>query len=285
MRSSEEMFDLFYHMAGSDERIRVMTLEGSRVNPSVKPDIWQDYDITFLVRDIESFKQSDDWLSGFGELVLMQKPEAMDLFPPSIPEGWFSYLLLFEDGIKIDLTLVPWEDMENYFQEDPLIRILLDKDGICPEIKPASDEPFWVQKPSREFLADCTNEFSFSCTYAVRGLFRKELLSVSWMMEQVIRPELLRMLGYFCGAGKGYPLNTGKHDRWLPDLLPEDMRKKLCATYRLDSLEACEHALHAAIELFEQALAETCGALGYERPDDLDRAKRYITTLKSIHNN
>ena len=62
MRTSAEMFTLFEKITHSSDKIRVMTLEGSRVNSNVVPDIWQDYDITFLVTDVDGFKQSDEWL-------------------------------------------------------------------------------------------------------------------------------------------------------------------------------------------------------------------------------
>ena len=89
MRTSAEMFTLFEKIAHSSDKIRVMTLEGSRVNSNVVPDIWQDYDITFLVTDVDGFKQSDEWLKVFGDIVFMQKPEAMDLFSPDLFEGWY----------------------------------------------------------------------------------------------------------------------------------------------------------------------------------------------------
>lgn len=72
MRTSAEMFTLFEKIAHSSDKIRVMTLEGSRVNSNVVPDIWQDYDITFLVTDVDGFKQSDEWLKVFGDIVFMQ---------------------------------------------------------------------------------------------------------------------------------------------------------------------------------------------------------------------
>ena len=121
MRTSAEMFTLFEKIAHSSDKIRVMTLEGSRVNSNVVPDIWQDYDITFLVTDVDGFKQSDEWLKVFGDIVFMQKPEAMDLFSPDLFEGWYSYLLLFSVGLKIDLTLVILTDIDRYFKQDPLI--------------------------------------------------------------------------------------------------------------------------------------------------------------------
>ena len=35
---------------------------------------------------------------------MMQKPEDMELFPPE--EKGFSYIMLFDDGVKIHLTLM-----------------------------------------------------------------------------------------------------------------------------------------------------------------------------------
>ena len=215
MRTSAEMCALFTRIARSDERIHAATLEGSRVNSSVPPDAWQDYDAAFLVTDVESFTRSEAWLEAFGDVVFLQKPEAMELFPPDFPARWFSYLMLFSDGTKIDLTLVPDTDAAEYARQDPLIRVLLDKDGVCADIKEPFDERFWIQKPRPAYVGDCANEFFFACTYAARGLLRNELLFANWMFEQILRVELLRMLGYAAGARNGFPLNTGKHDKWL----------------------------------------------------------------------
>ena len=57
----------------------------------------------------------------------MQKPEAMSLFPSEFGD-WFSYLMLFEDGNRIDLTLMPIDDLDQYISSDKLLMILLDKD-------------------------------------------------------------------------------------------------------------------------------------------------------------
>lgn len=282
MRTSTEMFTLFHNMAASDERIRVMTLEGSRVNPNITPDVWQDYDITFLVTEVASFRKSDDWLAAFGDIVLMQQPEAMELFPPDFPAGWFSYLMLFSDGVKIDLTLVPVTDIRNYLSQDPLIQVLLDKDGICPELSPPSDERFWVQKPGAAFVRDCANEFLFVSTYVAKGLLREELLFANWHFEHILRVELHRMLGYLAGVRNNFPLNTGKHDKWLPQFLSVQERAKLFDTYRLESIESCWNALSAAMQLFTDAMREVCDSLAYEVPSDTEKVKRYIETLRHL---
>ncbi len=282
MRSPDEMFALLDEIAASDERIRVMTLEGSRVNPNAMPDVWQDYDITFLVTDVASFTSSDEWLECFGDIVFMQKPEAMELFPPDFPAGWFSYLMLFSDGVKIDLTLVPLDDRDAYFAQDPLIRVLLDKDGACPGAGQPSDERFWVQKPPPSHVLDCANEFYLSCTYVARGLLRDELLCANWTFEQIVRVELLRMLGYAAGARNGFPLNTGKHDKRLLRFLSDAERATLLATYRLDTVEAAGKALHAAMDLFETSMAEVCKVLSYGCPNDRPKIEAYMKTLKAM---
>ena len=95
MRSEKEMMDLVLSLAEQDERIRIVTLEGSRANINIPKDEFQDYDITYFVSDIEPFISNDDWLNQFGNIIMMQKPEDMELFPPE--EKGFSYLMLFDD--------------------------------------------------------------------------------------------------------------------------------------------------------------------------------------------
>ena len=284
MRSSEEMFALFHALANSDERIRVLTLEGSRVNPNVEPDVWQDYDITFLVNDLESFVESDEWLTVFGDLVFMQKPEAMALFPPGIPAGWFSYLMLFSDGVKIDLTLVPLADADAYFQQDPLIRVLLNKEGGRLEAASPSpsDEAFWIQAPDAAWIDDCANEFFMSCTYVAKGLLRDELLSANWIFEQITQTELHRMLGYLAGARNGFPVNTGKYHKWLPRFLGDKEREQLYGAFRLDCIASVWSALYAAMDLFDSAMLEVCGSLACACPGYMRPVSEYIQTLKEL---
>ena len=130
-RSPKEMMSLILDVAARDERVRLVTLEGSRANRNIVPDRFQDYDISYFVTDMDSFVECDDWLEVFGRRIFMQKPEAMELFPPELG-NWFSYLMLFADGNRIDLTLIPLEETEDYFvKSDGLVEVLLDKETDC----------------------------------------------------------------------------------------------------------------------------------------------------------
>ncbi|TYP74655.1 aminoglycoside 6-adenylyltransferase [Paenibacillus methanolicus] len=154
MRSSTDILRLLLDIAERDERIRLVTLEGSRTNRNVPADAYQDYDISYFVTDMETFKQSDRWLQPLGERLMMQKPEDMELFPPELG-NWFSYLILFEDGVKLDLTLIPIGETDDYFaQSDGLVEVLLDKDARVPREIVPGDRQYWIRKPTaREFDA------------------------------------------------------------------------------------------------------------------------------------
>ena len=45
MRSKSDMKNLIFEVALKDERIRTVLLNGSRANPNIKPDKFQDFDI------------------------------------------------------------------------------------------------------------------------------------------------------------------------------------------------------------------------------------------------
>lgn len=90
---------------------------------------------------------------------MMQKPEDMELFPPELG-NWFSYLMLFEDGNKVDLTLIPIDELHDYFSNsDGLVEVLLDKDSLVKNDITPNDRKYWIKKPTAKEFDDCCNEF------------------------------------------------------------------------------------------------------------------------------
>ena len=55
MRSEKEMMDIIMNKALSDERIRAVTMEGSRANPTAVHDSSSEFDIRYYVTDIREF--------------------------------------------------------------------------------------------------------------------------------------------------------------------------------------------------------------------------------------
>ena len=55
MRTYDEMMRLILDLAINDERIRAVTMEGSRANKNAVHDRYSDFDICYVVRDIREF--------------------------------------------------------------------------------------------------------------------------------------------------------------------------------------------------------------------------------------
>lgn len=62
-------------------------------------------------------------------------------------------MILFEDGNKLDLTRIPLNEVEDYFQNsDGLVEVLLDKDRLINYEAAANDRQYWIKRPTaREF--------------------------------------------------------------------------------------------------------------------------------------
>lgn len=62
LRSDTEMMDLIIEKAKNDDRILAAYMKGSRTNPNVPKDIYQDFDIMYVVKETESFIQDTSWI-------------------------------------------------------------------------------------------------------------------------------------------------------------------------------------------------------------------------------
>ena len=81
MRTEQEMLDLILGVAKADERIHAVLLVGSRANPNMPRDKYQDYGITYFVKDAAPFYNrynSIDWIEKhFGKPSMTRLPEMM----------------------------------------------------------------------------------------------------------------------------------------------------------------------------------------------------------------
>lgn len=281
MRSEQQMFDLILNYAKEDERVRVVGMEGSRVNPNVNKDRFQDYDISFLVTDMQSYLENHDWVDVFGRRIIMQMPEAMSLFPPTLG-NWFSYLMLFDDGNRIDLTLIPIAEKDKYLKDgDGLLQILLDKDKIVGELPLPSDRNYHIQVPTKVFYDDCCNEFFWISTNVAKGLWRRELLFANYHLADILRSCLLQMLEWQVGVETDFSLSVGKNYKYLDRYLTEDSWNKLVETYNLSNYEHCWESLYQMTELFKEVALFVASELDFPFP--IDEYNRVLQYLNKVH--
>ena len=268
MRSEQEMLELILGTARNDDRIRAVIMSGSRTNPHAPRDVFQDFDITYVVTDVASFRDDPDWIHRFGEIMILQMPEAMQ-DPPPRKDGGFAYLMQFTDGNRIDLGLFPLAKLQE-LELDSLSRLLLDKDGVFEPLPPASDRDYLPKPPTTKAFFDCCNEFWWVCPYVARGLWRQEIVYAKHMLEQVVRPQLVKMLTWYVGMETQFTRSPGKFGKYLSQLLEPERWEMLQKTYADASYDATWQALLAMCELFRlvaHAVADRF-ALDYPRSDD-----------------
>ena len=115
MRSEKEMMDIIMNKALSDERIRAVTMEGSRANPNAVHDSYSDFDISYYVTDIREFTGDKSWINELGDILIAQFPTDWYSHPYDYgSRDPFAFLIQFADGSRIDLTL---SDVTNISQE------------------------------------------------------------------------------------------------------------------------------------------------------------------------
>ncbi|MGW8959208.1 aminoglycoside 6-adenylyltransferase [Paenibacillus sp. NPDC055715] len=173
MRSEHEMLHTILQFAQEDEQVRAVIMNGSRANPHAPQDIFQDYDVVFLVSSVDSFVQDRRWINSFGELIIMQTTDE-NMKPVPISHDRFAFLMLFTDGNRIDLTLYPADNIAN-LERDSLSVLLLDKDGLVEPFPPPSLQDYMTLPPTFQTFANSCNEFWWVSTYVAKGLWRQEL--------------------------------------------------------------------------------------------------------------
>ena len=154
MRTEKEMFDLILGVAEKDERILGVYMNGSRANPKAPKDIFQDFDIVYVVKETKSFIRDKEWVDIFGERLIMQLPDELDKIA-GIKTNFkndYGYLMQFIDGNRIDLHIQTKEFALKELKRDKLSIILLDKDNIFPKLPEPTDEEHWIKKPTEKLF-------------------------------------------------------------------------------------------------------------------------------------
>lgn len=282
MRSEKEMMDLILGIAREDDRIRAVYMNGSRTNPNVKKDIFQDYDIMYVVTENKPFYEDKTWIDRFGERLYMQCPEELDVMLGKEADFDKSYgwLIQFKDGNRLDLHVEPLEVTD--VLDDKLCVILLDKDGILPKIPESTDEDYFVKKPAEgEYTAVC-NEFWWCMNNIAKGMWRGEIPYVQNMYHSAVHPQLVKLLNWKIGYETDFKVSTGKASKYMYRWLPEEMWDRFLHTYFGWKTEEIWEAVFTACDLFLEVSKEVAEKYGYAFQEE--EALGSYGFLKHVHN-
>jgi len=222
------MIELILSVANDDERIRAVSMEGSRANPAITKGQYQDYDISYYIHDITPFYNNPGWvIEKFGKPLIMQMPEAMR-YPCG--DGNFNYMMIYPNGVRLDLSF-----HQGVYEDDgePSVT-LLDKDngnGLRPSMPQPSDAIYHIKPPTELFYYSCCNNFWWCLNNVAKGIARDELPYVMTMLNEIVRSELHDMINWYIGTQHGFDLSTGKDGRFFKRYLPSDLYKQYQETY------------------------------------------------------
>ena len=270
------MLDKITELAKQDKNIQAAVLNGSRVSPSSIPDVYQDYDVIYIVDDVKLFVEDPTWIDAFSKLIIMQKPDEMDGIWPK-QDNKFTFLMLFEDGNRIDLTFM---QKDRYLNShiDSQTKVLLNKNNILPNIPEPNDSDYFPRPPTEKLFKDRCNEFLWCSQNVVKGIKRKELTYAKFMSENVLHGELIKLLTWYAGIKMNHSQNLGAYGKYLEKHIEPELWQKFACTYVGADYEQMWAALLGMFELFND-LAVIIGAhfgFGYDRTE-------YEKVLKYLH--
>ncbi len=255
MRTEQEIFDLIMKIAKDDDRIRAAYMHGSRANPTVEKDKYSDYDIVFVVTETDSFIKDKDWANRFGEIAFVfEARRDENKFRMKAVNDFsrrYVWCMLFKDESRVDLIIeIKEETMKDSFIDNKRIVLLLDKDGILPEMTPPSNDEYYVKKPNEDEYTACCTYFWWFLNDVAKAIARDQLPYAKEQFESLIRHMLNRMMDWHIGVQTDFSVSTGKKGQYYKRYLSTDIYDLYTRTYSDGNYENFWSAIFASCELF-----------------------------------
>ena len=185
MRTETQMMGLILQIAESLQ-VEAVALSGSRTSPHPQKDEFQDYDVVYIVDNLKDLISDLSWLDQFGRRIIEQNV---------ILGHRHLYLMLFEDGNRIDLTLCHKEHMQEWMASEAGFRVLKDEKDLFEAYQPNAKR-YWTAPPSEEEFAASCNEFWWVSAYVVKGIRRNQLIYATDHLYGICQQELLKVLAW-----------------------------------------------------------------------------------------
>ena len=251
MRTEPQMLDLILQTAKVPQ-VSAVAMSGSRTNPKSPKDEFQDYDVVYVVDDLDNLTSDLSWLDSFGNRLIEQH---------NILGNRRLYLMLFEDGNRIDLTLCPKEHIKEWVDSEADYTVLKDEKGLF-ESYTTSPERYWTSPASQTDFEKACNEFWWVSAYVVKGICRKQAIYATDHLYGICQQELLKVLAWRFAADKG-TVDVGKNYKYLFNYLPAEKEKEFSNLLDFSSLDKITQSLYATMELFHQEAQSLAQKMGF----------------------
>ena len=268
MRAETEMLDLILQTAKTLQ-VKAVAMSGSRTNQNAPKDEFQDYDVVYVVDDFDNLMSDLSWLDYFGKRIIEQEV---------VFDHRRLYLMLFEDGNRIDLTLCPKEHIKEWVDSEADYTVFKDDKGLF-ESYPPSPKRYWTNPASQTDFEKSCNEFWWVSAYVVKGICRKQVIYTTDHLYGICQQELLKLLAWQVAADKG-KVDIGKNYKYLFNYLPTEKEKEFSNLLDFSSIDKITQSLFATMELFHQEAQFLAHKMGFDY--DKEIAERMIQYAEDI---
>jgi aminoglycoside 6-adenylyltransferase len=260
VRKEREVVTKLLQYAHDDEKVRAVLLNGSRVNPNVTKDLFCDYDMIFVVTDPKYYLDHQDWITNFGDLIIMQQN-----YIETECEDEYIFLMLFTDGVRIDLSFRRVETINQHFH-DSLTKVILDKDNCLKNFDPPSEKSYVTLQPTMDEFDKTINNILWCSTNVAKGMWRDELPYAKFMLDIVIRQDFMNLLSWYVGVNHNWSVNIGTALKWLKKYLPGELWDSFENTYSGPAYTNIWDSLFEIIRLTKDVGQKLADKLNYEYP-------------------
>ena len=250
MRTEPQMLDLILQTA-KVLQVSAVAMSGSRTNPKAPKDEFQDYDVVFVVDDLDNLTSDLSWLDQFGKRIIEQE---VTLGHRRL------YLMLFEDGKRIDLTLCPKDHIQEWVDSEAGFTVLEDKKGLFEPYFP-SPQRFWTSPASQTDFEKACNEFWWVSAYVVKGICRKQAIYATDHLYGICQQELLKILAWQVASDRG-KVDIGKNYKYLFQYLPAE--KEFSNLLDFSSVEKITQSLFSTMNLFHREAHILAQKVGFD---------------------
>ena len=264
MRTDQEMLELILETA-KKLQVDAVALSGSRTDSKAQKDKFQDYDVVYVVDNLDNLTSDLAWLDQFGTRIIEQH---------NILGNRRLYLMLFEDGNRIDLTLCPKDHINEWVDSEAGFTVLVDEKDLFKSYSP-SPQRFWISPASKTDFEKSCNEFWWVSAYVVKGICRKQVIYATDHLYGICQQELLKILAWQVARDRGV-VDIGKNYKYLFNYLPVEKEKEFSNLLDFSSLDKITQSLLATIQLFQQEAQYLAQKMGFKYEKEVaEKMMRY----------
>ena len=240
MRTEPEILDLIFQTAKTLQ-VEAVAMSGSRTNSQAPQDEFQDYDLVYVVDDIDNLTSDLSWLDLFGKRILEQEVRLghRRLF-----------LMLFEDGNRIDLTLCSKVHIKEWVESEANFIVLEDPKGLFVPHSP-TPQRYWTSPASAIEFEKACNEFWWVSAYVVKGICRKQVIYATDHLYGICQQELLKVLVWQVASDRG-AVDIGKNYKYIFNYLPAQKENEFSSLLDFSNSDKITQSLFDTMQLFHQ---------------------------------